>query len=211
MLVIKELYLQEWERFKQDYALVFLLIMGISLAAALFLYFTLAADEEMTTMLMDQLVEFFEELGMAPDMTKLEMFSLILLQNLRASLVTIALGLIPMVILPLASPVLTTISVSVVLAFVKIQGGSVIDTVLYAILPHGIIELPALFLSGSAGVFLSLKVLRKIFSREEEEVRLQPVIVQVFRTYLLIILPLILAAALLESFVTPVLAQHFFV
>jgi stage II sporulation protein M len=212
MLMIKELYLQEWERFKKDYVKIFLLIMVISLTASLFFYFFLVANEEITMMGMEQLVEVFEELGMTPGMSQLEMFNLILMQNLRASLVTIALGIIPIVVLPLASPALTTISVSVVMAFVKIQEGNVLNTVLYTILPHGVVELPALFISGSVGVFLSLNVLRKIFPREdEEEVQLQPIIVQAVRTYFLVIVPLIVVAALLESFLTPVLAQRFFV
>ncbi|MBS4026389.1 MAG: stage II sporulation protein M [Clostridia bacterium] len=210
--MIKELYLQEWERFKKDYVKIFLLIMVISLTASLFFYFFLVANEEITMMGMEQLVEVFEELGMTPGMSQLEMFNLILMQNLRASLVTIALGIIPIVVLPLASPALTTISVSVVMAFVKIQEGNVLNTVLYTILPHGVVELPALFISGSVGVFLSLNVLRKIFPREdEEEVQLQPIIVQAVRTYFLVIVPLIVVAALLESFLTPVLAQRFFV
>jgi stage II sporulation protein M len=211
MLMIKELYLQEWEGFKKDYFKIFLLIMVISLTASLFFYFVLAANGEITMMVMEQLVGVFEKLGMTPGMSKLEMFSLILIQNLRASLVTIALGIIPIVILPLASPVLTTISVSVVMAFIKIQEGNVFDTVLYTIIPHGVVELPALFISGSVGVFLSLNVLRKIFPRGEEEVQLQPIIAQAARTYLLVIVPLLLVAALLESFLTPILAQRFFI
>jgi stage II sporulation protein M len=209
-LMIRELYWREWEQFKRDYLKVFLLIMGLSLISSLFFYYVLLANREMTEMIMEQLVGVFEELGMTPEMSHLEMFSLILMQNLQASLVTIALGMIPIVILPLVSPALTSISVSVVLAFVKIQEGNVAQTLLYTILPHGIVELPTLFLSGSVGVFLSLKIFRKIFPRREEEVEIKPVIAQVARTYLLVIVPLIFAAALLESFLTPVLAQRFF-
>lgn len=207
--MIKDLYAREWELFKSDYLNKFLWIMGGAILFSVMLYWFLLSNQEVTEMMMTQLVQMFEELGVSPEMSLVEMFRIILLQNLRAAFLTVAFGLIPIIVLPLFSSIVTVSSVSVLLAFIQLQGENPLQTFLFGIVPHGIIELPALFLSASLGVFLSLNIARRIFSGEDQQRELMDVISQVGRSFLLVVVPLIIIAAVIESFVTPFVAMYF--
>ncbi|XOS92607.1 stage II sporulation protein M [Brevibacillus laterosporus] len=63
----------------------------------------------------------------------------------------------------------------------------------------------AIFLSGSVGIFLSLTVFRRLFSRNRHHYSVKKAIIQSLKTYILVILPLVLLAALIEGYVTPIL------
>ena len=74
---------------------------------------------------------------------------------------------------------------------------------LMGILPHGILELPALLVSFTLGLYLCWTLSYKICLQRERSFRLA--LKEVGRAYLLIVVPLLLAAAVTETYVTPVL------
>ena len=74
---------------------------------------------------------------------------------------------------------------------------------LIGILPHGILELPALLVSFALGLYLCWTLSYKICLQRERSFRLA--LKEVGRAYLLIVVPLLLAAAGTETYVTPVL------
>lgn len=78
--------------------------------------------------------------------------------------------------------------------------------VLAAILPHGIIELPMVFLSAAIGLRLGYEVYRLL---KGERTNLKQEFVQGLWFFLVRILPLLFVAAIIESFVTPVIAGYF--
>ncbi len=78
--------------------------------------------------------------------------------------------------------------------------------VLAAILPHGIIELPMVFLSAAIGLRLGYEVYRLL---KGERTNLKQEFVQGLWFYLVRILPLLFVAAIIESYVTPVIALYF--
>jgi stage II sporulation protein M len=68
-----------------------------------------------------------------------------------------------------------------------------------AILPHGIIEIPAMMLSSAIGLYLGYCVLLSLFGRRMNVAR---EILDSARMFVVWILPMLLAAAFVESYVT---------
>ena len=76
--------------------------------------------------------------------------------------------------------------------------------VLAAVLPHGIIELPMVLLSAAIGLRLGYEMIRFL---KGERTNLKQEFVQGLWFYLTRIAPLLLVAAVIESYVTPVIAS----
>jgi stage II sporulation protein M len=76
-------------------------------------------------------------------------------------------------------------------------------TALLAILPHGIFELPAIFLATSMGLLLGRRAIRKLLSSGEISIRNEFTLA--LRFFVWIVVPLLVIAALVESFLTSVL------
>jgi stage II sporulation protein M len=77
---------------------------------------------------------------------------------------------------------------------------------LAALLPHGIIEIPAVLLSSAIGVMIGYETVRKIKGKGSIKKR----ILEGTRFYAFRILPLLFLAALIEAFVTPIIINTFF-
>jgi stage II sporulation protein M len=74
---------------------------------------------------------------------------------------------------------------------------------LASVVPHGVIELPAVFLGTSIGLYLGGHALKKL--RKGSETAMRGEILRALRFFCAVILPLLLLAALMEAFVTAAL------
>jgi stage II sporulation protein M len=74
---------------------------------------------------------------------------------------------------------------------------------LAGIVPHGVIELPAVFLGTSIGLYLGARALKKL--RNGSETPMRGEILRALKFFCAVILPLLLLAALVEAFVTAAL------
>ncbi len=84
-------------------------------------------------------------------------------------------------------------------------GRSGLPVTLAALLPHGIIEIPAMMLSSAIGLYLGYCVLLSLFGRRMEVAR------EIFdsaRMFVVWILPMLLIAAFIESYVTTALVYY---
>ena len=75
------------------------------------------------------------------------------------------------------------------------------------ILPHGIFELPALFLSLAAGLCLCRNI--NVYIRKNEKGIMKPLLLNILRVVVLLVVPLLVLAAVAETYVTPALMQLF--
>ena len=82
-----------------------------------------------------------------------------------------------------------------------VRSGSSLGVYLVGILPHGVFELPALVLFCAAGLYLCSRVTARV--RGDKEVRILRTLSEVSTLFLYVILPLLAAAALMETYVTP--------
>jgi len=112
-----------------------------------------------------------------------------------AMILGVFLGIFPILVIALNGIVIGVVSLN----FIESHG---LQYLLLGTLPHGVIEIPVFLLSAGIGLKLGYKSFRKIAFKEEgivEEVR------KGIKLFLIFILPMIFLAALIESFVTPLL------
>jgi stage II sporulation protein M len=107
------------------------------------------------------------------------------------------LFLLPLTVLTLNGALLSFVAVAV--AQQKSLG-----FVLAAILPHGVIELPAIIIGEAAALGFGAAVMGALVSARHRE-QLQPRVRQSLR-YLVLSMIILVPAALLETFVTPIVA-----
>lgn len=129
------------------------------------------------------------------------------LNNLRACLFTMAYGVIPFIFLP-ALALGTNAVVLGGLAAWYLAEGMPIAGYFAALLPHGVFELPALMLALAMGLWVCGQVTRRC-RRDETAVRFWECLVLMSRMLLLVLIPLLAAAALMEAYVTPAVAALF--
>lgn len=123
--------------------------------------------------------------------------------NLRAMLLGVLYGFIPFLYLP-------ALALGVNAAILGVLA-SLIDgqwlLLAAGILPHGIFELPALFLSLAAGLCLCKNI--NVYIRKNEKGVMKPLLLNILRVVVLLVLPLLVIAAVMETYVTPALMQLF--
>lgn len=123
--------------------------------------------------------------------------------NLRAMVLSTLYGFIPFLYLPALSMGVNAILLGMVAASVNGQW----LLLAAGILPHGIFELPALCLSLAAGLCLCQNINRYI--RKNEKGIMTPLLLNILRVTGLVVIPLLVVAAIMESYVTPAVMQLF--
>lgn len=124
------------------------------------------------------------------------------IHNLQAMAMAVGYGLIPLIHLPAALLGLNAILIGSIGAYCVNNGVSLLFY-LAGIMPHGIFELPAIILSLACGLYLCSYLTGRIFRRDK--VPQKPVFRRIGRVFCMIIAPLLLIAALLEAYLTPLI------
>lgn len=88
------------------------------------------------------------------------------------------------------------------LAYVASQSGN-LDLFFVGIVPHGVLEIPAIILSGAAGLMLGVKVIKSKAAISAE-------LSKSLKLFFGFILPVLFVAALIEAFITPLFVDIFF-
>ncbi len=170
-------------------------------AAASALFFIAALIGYLAPMTQKEMIgqELSAFFGPIKELTPPAILTLIFLNNALKSLITILLGfffgLIPILFISGNGYLL---GVLVSLARTRLGFGEVA----LRILPHALFEIPAFILAGSLGLWLGLKFFRKVRYREGFRTYLSLSL----KNFLRIVIPLLLIAALIETFITPFLA-----
>jgi len=86
-----------------------------------------------------------------------------------------------------------------VVVFSSIQEYGIL-VVLFALLPHGIIELPMIFISASIGLRLGVLAFQKIF--KIKDIRFKYELFSAIRFFVTVIVPFLFIAAIIETFIT---------
>ena len=123
--------------------------------------------------------------------------------NLRAMVLSTLYGFIPFLYLPALSMGVNAILLGMVASSVNGQW----LLLAAGILPHGIFELPALCLSLAAGLCLCQNINRYIHKNEKGIMK--PLLLNILRVTGLVVIPLLVVAAIMESYVTPAVMQLF--
>lgn len=145
-----------------------------------------------------------EEFIFIEDMNQIEIFLLIFLNNsikvFFMMLLGILFGVIPVIFILLNGYV-----VGIVVSGMIEKIGVI--SILIGILPHGIFEIPAVLIAGGYGVWLG-----EMFSKKlKNKTSLMPTLKTVLKKYTYVIMPMILLAAIIETFITEKLLTIFLI
>jgi len=137
-------------------------------------------------------------LAMAPIFIMLGIF----LNNAFVSLLFLVLGL-AFGVLPILFVAFNGYVVGVISHFVVQEKGLLF--ILLALLPHGIVELPMVFLSAGIGLRLGHQVFSALIGRPTE---IKKEFKEGLRFYFHWIMPLLFLAAVVEAFITPLIINY---
>jgi len=124
--------------------------------------------------------------------------------NLLAIVIILLLGLFSFGVLGALAYLINMGFVGAVLALIKIIGGSPLKVGVYGILPHGIFEIPALILACAAILHIGIVLVTPRPQRTLGEVLID-VIADWTKIGIGLVLPLLTIAAVIETYITPML------
>ena len=137
---------------------------------------------------------------------QLGMFAFIFLNNAIKSAIVVYLGLL-FGLFPLVFLLINGMVIGFLLFVMREQGADVADVLLYGILPHGILELPAIVIACAYGLKLGVLAMRRLAGRDGGELGYT---LRLTLPLILFLAAVLLAAALVEATVTPwLMRQHF--
>jgi len=194
------IYRQQWFRFKVFYARWFAANLALFVLSGIVGYLYIIthpqAAEAALKFVMDKMPQF------QPGQS---LFLIILERNSLASLTFVILGLITGGALTLLSIVVNGGMVGALLGVLGIKGTvNPLKLLFFGIIPHGILEIPAIALAGGLGMRLGILAVQRVTGKG---VSLKGELRDTLATFVFVIIPVLVAAALVESTVTPVLVK----
>lgn len=155
-----------------------------------FLFFLIGFIIPAPESILNQILDFVKKLiEQTKDLSGLELFWFIFWNNLKVSFVGMLTGLLFGVF-----PIFTSIGNGYLLGFVSaLTSKSEGIFSLWKLFPHGVFELPAIFISLGLGLRLGMFLFRKKKESFREE------FIDSLEAFLFIVLPLLLVAAIIES------------
>lgn len=130
------------------------------------------------------------------------------LNNFEAAVMIMTYGLIPFLQLPAMSLGVNAVLLGIMAAW-YVNNGYSAAAYLAALVPHGIFELPALVCAFGVGLFVCGQLSRRV-RHDEAALPFWNCLILISETLVLVLLPLLAAAALVEAYITPVVASWFF-
>lgn len=222
------LYRDEWEWFKARYLKTFLMLCVLFILAAVGSHLYLTNHPELAEeRLMDLAQRLLEKIPL--DKGKLVLYVAITFNNLLAAGLALVSGFIPFLFIPALAVLLNGAAMGVLSSVLAHKGANLGSVLLFGLAPHGIFEIPAFLYACSLGMglmlWLSGFIVRELFPTSRSVVTGEPGITdgqaktdrltfaillgRTIKSYFLVILPLLILAALIESLVTPWLIKTF--
>ncbi|MCL5018639.1 MAG: stage II sporulation protein M [Candidatus Pacearchaeota archaeon] len=182
--IIKE-YKKSWEYLKESKNFIFIII-------GIFVFFVLVGFViPPPEFIYNEIMKFVEELfETTKDMSMSQLIGFIISNNTKSTFFGILLGMFFGIF-----PIISAISNGYLLGFVSalsVQNAGF--SVLWKLLPHGIFELPAVFIS----LGLGLKLGTFIFKKEKMK-HLKEYTINSFKVFFLVIVPLLIIAGIIEG------------
>jgi len=220
--ILRGLYREEramWTAHYKRYFMIAARALGIGFVVG-FVYFMVRPEQEKQALafLMKALKDI--PLGASP----LDLALTLFYHNARASALAVAAGIIPFACLPALDPIANGAALGLLASVSKHQGFNVPLLFLKSVAPHGIIELPAVLYATSNGIYLSVSLAKRVLAKlrkrkdggadsggfleaypRKAETETEGAGANVVRSFMIVVLPLLLVAAFVEAFITPVL------
>lgn len=202
---MKEIIKESFKFFKEN-ILKIAIILGIIFIVVTMGSFTFYGENKViATKILESFVEATK------DMMELQNGDLsiaIMFNNIRACLITIVLGIVPFLFLTIFVMLLNAGVIGAVLSVnTSLASIPVWKVILFGLLPHGIFELPALFISMAISVFICIFLTKKLLGKEKR--KFGKTFLNLLLNVVLIVIPLLIVAGIVEGIVTPVIMTTF--
>jgi len=223
--VIAALYHSEWENWTSHYRRYFTIAARILAVGFILGFLVVMIRPDLQTKALIIILRQLKDISLQapPPVLALSIFY----HNALASAGAVLMGLLPFFCVSALDPLLNGAALGFLTWTAKAHGHNVFMMLLTRVAPHGIIELPAVLYATSIGLHISLSAGKKIVavvrrrSRKGQEPAdpggfiesyaavssAEPDLLAVagdsLRSFLLVVLPLLLVAAFVEAFVTP--------
>lgn len=125
----------------------------------------------------------------------------LLKNNFKASALSMALGLVPFLFLPVFTMALNAAILGGFYHFAIMMPGFTSLTYMVSILPHGILEIPAILIATAVGIKFCLELTKTIMKKPHDD--LVELLQGGVGVLLVVVLPMLVVAALIEAFITP--------
>lgn len=206
MSALKDQFSLLGEFLRSDFKKVFLgCFAALLLAIALGFAIGTLSPETVNTVL-EQFMAMVADTGIMDSTGNLSPFGL-LTNNWSAMLVAVLYGFVPFLYLPAISIISNGILIGLLASWYHSSGISM-SLYLAGILPHGIFELTALVISVSCGVCLC-RNMGRIVTSSPRRVPMVELLSDLLRVLLFLVMPMTVAAAFLEAYVTPIVMELF--
>jgi stage II sporulation protein M len=183
--ILKRNYIDSWNYLKESKKFIFTIVLVFFVFVLI--GFIFSAPDTLAQKILELVQEILEK---TEGMGLLELTWFIFWNNIRVSFIGMISGILFGIF-----PILTGISNGYMLGFISniVAGGEGFFS-LWKILPHGIFELPAVFISLGLGLKLGMFIFKK-----QKVIYLKKNLYRSLNTFFLIVLPLLIIAAIIES------------
>ena len=133
-------------------------------------------------------------------------FGALLANNLRAAAISVLYGFIPFLYLTALAVGMNALILGVLAAYYVSNGTSLL--IYFAgILPHGVFELSALLIAFALGLLLCRRITQYV--RKNTKGMMKPLLCNIARSFVMHVLPLLVMAAVAETYITPAVLALF--
>jgi uncharacterized membrane protein SpoIIM required for sporulation len=189
---------------KQALTIVITVVIGLIAVAGGYLWVSLNAEKVVSSFQAGDLSDILSA-GIGSPVANIGIsFPMIWGHNLQAIVIILLLGLFSFGVLGVLVYLLNMGIIGAVLSLVGVMGGSPLKMGIYGILPHGVFEIPALILSSAAILYIGIALVTPRSQQTLGEVLIEA-IADWMKIGFGLVLPLLTIAAVVETWVTPVL------
>lgn len=133
-------------------------------------------------------------------------FGALLSNNLRAAAISVLYGFIPFIYLTALAVGMNALIIGVLAAY-YVNSGTSLLIYFAGILPHGVFELSALLIAFALGLLLCRRTTQYV--RKNTKGMMKPLLYNIARSFVMHVLPLLVMAAVAETYITPAVLALF--
>ena len=183
--------------------LLLILFFVVAVATHFVLSAQYRADPARMATQIEQLTALISEKDLVDESGQLSVLGLFF-NNFIASGMSVVMGIVPFIFIPLAALALNASLIGMISAIMATTGEGGLYELVVSIAPHGVFEVPALLICAAMGVVLCMDISAWILYKRREMPFLT-LLAEIARLSVLVVVPLLAVAAVLEAYLTPVL------
>jgi stage II sporulation protein M len=204
MKTINTQYRMAMDFLLRDLAIYFFLTVSTFVLLTIFSTYLFGGNPELTQTLLSTVIDKFQGIMENGEISLINLF----INNLQASILGILLGLIPFLFIPILGIFSNAAVLGLVFSSYQATAIPLWKLIVLGILPHGIFELTAVFLCYAMGLCVCWNLTKKIVGQRKRQ-NMKILLQNCLRTTVLIVVPLLMIAALVETYITGQLVGTF--